>query len=252
MSPRSFVSLGAALLSLATAVYAEPGGDDSDRRQIEAAAKTLGIKPDDLRSSPIAGLYEVSLKGTTGYVTTDGRYFVKGEIYEIATRINVTEQHRQEERRAALAALDEKEMIIFSPEQPKYTVTVFTDVDCTYCRKMHSEIKQLNEAGVRVRYVAFPRGGPNTESWTKMESVWCAKDPRDALTRAKRGEEIKSGSACTHAKDIDSQYQLGISLGVSGTPGVFAEDGRLVGGYVSPQQLVTRLDEHKNTIAAGQ
>ena len=111
-------------------------------------------------------------------------------------------------------------MIVFSPANPKMTITVFTDVDCGFCRKLHSQIADLNKAGVKVRYMMYPRTGPGTESWDKAEPVWCAADRNDALTRAKKGEPVK-GKACGDAVDQGRSTRSGVDLGVEGTPAIF-------------------------------
>ena len=130
--------------------------------------------------------------GLIAYVSADGKYLFSGNIYDLDTEVNLTAMRRNAARAKALASLREDQMIIFSPENPKMTVTVFTDIDCGYCRKFHSHIADLNKAGVRVRYMMFPRTGPGTESWRKAEEVWCSADRKEALTRAKRGEAIKA------------------------------------------------------------
>ena len=130
-------------------------------------------------------------------------------------------------------------MIVFGPPNAKMTVTVFTDIDCGYCRKFHGQIAEVNKAGVRVRYMMFPRTGPGTESWKKAEQVWCATDRRDALTRAKRGETLKSKSCGDGA--INTQYELGTDLGVEGTPAIFTQNGDYIGGYLAPEDLVQAI-----------
>jgi thiol:disulfide interchange protein DsbC len=139
-------------------------------------------------------------------------------------------------------------MIIFSPANPRMTVTVFTDVDCGYCRKFHSQIAEYNKAGIRVRYMSYPRTGPGTASWAKSESVWCAADRKDALTRAKRDEVVK-GKSCGDAV-IKTQYELGDDLGVEGTPAIFTTKGDYVGGYLSPAQLVQAIQDTEKAAAA--
>jgi len=128
-------------------------------------------------------------------------------------------------------------MIVFSPPNPKMTVTVFTDIDCGFCRKFHNQIADINKAGVRVRYLMFPRTGPGTESWRKAESVWCSKDRREALTRAKKGEDLKT-KPCSDASAIKAQYTMGEDLGVEGTPAIFTQGGDYIGGFLTPDQLV--------------
>jgi thiol:disulfide interchange protein DsbC len=127
------------------------------------------------------------------------------------------------------------------------TVTVFTDIDCGFCRKFHNQIADLNKAGVRVRYMMFPRTGPGTESWKKAEQVWCAADRRDALTRAKRGETVKSKNCGDTA--IKTQYDMGSDLGVEGTPAIFTQNGDYIGGFLTPEELVQSVQDSLKTSA---
>jgi thiol:disulfide interchange protein DsbC len=161
-------------------------------------------------------------------------------MYEVETRNNLTEAGRADGRRKALAKLDERDMIIFTPTKVKHTITVFTDVDCGYCRKLHDEVEELNKLGVRVRYLAYPRSGPNTEDWSKMEAVWCAKDRKAAITQAKRGENVKSPQC--GATPVAKQFELGEQLGVRGTPAIFTARGDYIGGYLPPDKLAQQLD----------
>jgi len=200
-------------------------------------SKVQGARPEDVAFSPIPGLYEVTMGGLIAYVTADGKYLVSGNVYDLDTQMNLTATRRNAARAKALAAASEDDMIIFSPPNPRMTVTVFTDVDCGFCRRFHSQMTAINKAGVRVRYLMFPRSGPGTESWRKAEAVWCSGDRRDALTRAKRQEEVKS-QKCAAADAIKGQYTLGEDLGVEGTPAVFTETGDYIGGFMTPPQLV--------------
>jgi thiol:disulfide interchange protein DsbC len=142
-------------------------------------------------------------------------------------------------RAQVLAAVPETQMIVFSPKDPKYTVTVFTDVDCGYCRKLHSEMAKYNELGIRVRYVFFPRSGPDTESWAKADAVWCSADRNDALTRAKRGEQITAAN-CGQTP-VAKDYEMGQDFGVRGTPAIVLANGEMLPGYLPPALLIKRL-----------
>jgi thiol:disulfide interchange protein DsbC len=208
-----------------------------------------GLEPDQVRASTIPGLFEVDLNNGAAYVTADGRYLIKGDLFEIATRDNLTERRRQALRQTALAELDERQLIVFSPRVPKHTITVFTDVDCGFCRKLHNEMAQLNELGIKVRYAAFPRTGPGSESWNKMEAVWCAADRRDAITRAKRGEEVQRSERCATSA-VQSQHDLGERFGARGTPLIVLEDGTTIDGYMPAQQLAARLEKKSQPVAA--
>jgi thiol:disulfide interchange protein DsbC len=210
-------------------------------------AKLPGANPADVAMSPIPGLYEVTMGSLIAYVSADGKYLVSGSIYDLATETNLTAERRNDARARALAAAREDQMIIFSPANPKMTVTVFTDVDCAYCRKFHSQIADLNKAGVRVRYMLFPRTGPDTESWRKAVAVWCAADRKDALTRAKRGEEVKS-KKCSDAV-VKADYEMGEDFGLEGTPAIYTQSGEYIGGFLTPEQLVMLVKESEG--AAG-
>ncbi len=215
----------------------------------KVVAKLPGAKPDDVASSPIPGLYEVTMGGLIAYVTADGKYLVSGNVYDLDTQTNLTATRRNAARAKALAAAREDQMIVFSPPDPRMTVTVFTDIDCGFCRKFHNQIAEVNKAGVRVRYLMYPRTGPGTESWRKAEAVWCAADRRDALTRAKRGEDVKS-KACPAAAAIKAQYDLGDDLGVEGTPAVFTDAGDYIGGFMTAEQLVHVLQQSQKAATA--
>lgn len=220
----------------------------SDDIRVQLASKLPGAKPEDVNPTPVQGLYEISLGGSTGYITADGKYLITGDLYEIATKTNITEDRRSALRVKELAAVKDADTIIFAPTGPvKHTITVFTDVDCGYCRKLHSEIAEYNKLGIRVRYAAYPRSGPGTESWATMESVWCSKDRRDAITHAKQGEAVPVAKC--GATPVASQYQLGGRLGVNGTPAIMTVDGDYIGGYLPPAKLAEHLDELKQAAA---
>jgi thiol:disulfide interchange protein DsbC len=211
-------------------------------------AKLPGAAPGDVGPSPVPGLYEVTMGGLIVYVSADGKYLVSGNVYDLDSQVNLTETRRNAARAKALAAASESNMIVFGPANSKMTVTVFTDIDCGYCRRFHSQIADINKSGVRVRYMMFPRTGPGTESWVKAEQVWCAADRRDALTRAKKDGVVKS-KACGDAA-IAKQYELGSDLGVEGTPAIFTQNGDYIGGYLAPAELVQAIKASQKTAVA--
>jgi thiol:disulfide interchange protein DsbC len=201
-----------------------------------------GAKLEDLRPSPIPGIYEYSQGADISYLTADGKYFIDGSVYDMSTRQNLTEERRTKARVALINAVPESDMLIFSPKNPLYTITVFTDIDCPYCRKLHSEIGELNRLGVRVRYMFYPRTGPNTDSWRKAEAVWCAPDRNAALTRAKAGGSVDTSKSCG-PNPVAREYALGQSVGVQGTPAIVTESGEYINGYMPPQELVKELKD---------
>ena len=232
--------------SVGAADEGAPASDKSADLRALIAHKIPGVKAEDIHTSPVNGLFEVSLGSSVGYVTSDGKYLITGDMYELETRTNMTETRRTAARSKALAGLKEDQLIVFSPPHPKHTVTVFTDMDCGYCRQLHSEIEQYNKLGISVRYAAFPRTGPGSASWKKAEAVWCSKDRKDALTRAKLGQAVSAAQCVT---PVAAEYQLGNQIGVNGTPSIFTESGEMVGGYVPAAQLSQYLDGGAPAIA---
>src|SRR5262245_10488022 len=188
-------------------------------------------------------MYQVAVGANVAYVTKDGRYIIRGDIINVETSANVSEETRARARATMLGGVDPKSMIVFKPANgaAKHTVTIFTDVDCGYCRQFHREIDKVTALGIEVHYLFYPRTGPNTESWTKAEEVWCAPDHNSALTRAKLGGSLSSGSAC--ATPVADHYDLGQRIGVRGTPAIFNEAGDLIGGYLPPASLAKVLDD---------
>jgi thiol:disulfide interchange protein DsbC len=238
----SLAATAAIGLSLATtsacgadASKAQPGPDADVRAKI---AERLDIKPEDIRPAPVPGLWEVASGTEVGYVSQDGRYYIDGDVFDMDSRVNVTDQRRKGARAAVLKDVKDADAIVFAPKDVKYTINVFTDVDCTYCRKLHAEIDQLNRLGVKVRYLMFPRSGPGSPGWKQAEAVWCSADRNDALTRAKRGEKI-SAPAC---KDpVADQFRLGQEAGINATPAIVTEEGDLIAGYMPAPRMVERL-----------
>ncbi|MEP6884497.1 MAG: DsbC family protein [Gammaproteobacteria bacterium] len=201
-----------------------------------------GSKLEDLRPSPIAGIYQFAQGTDVSYMTVDGKYFLDGNLYDMDTRENLTEELRTHARLALINAVPESQMLIFGPKNPQYTITVFTDVDCAYCRQLHSEMSELNRLGVRVRYMFFPRTGPNTDSWKKAEVVWCSADRNEALTRAKAGGKLDMTKTC-ESTPVAREYALGQSIGVRGTPAIITERGDYITGYMPPRDLVQRIKD---------
>ena len=226
----------------AAAPAAQPGLAADPRVEI-ARRIPGGARADELRATPIPGIWELTRAGEIAYVSADGKYAISGDLVDLNTNTNITEEHRRELRVRMLATVPESDMVIFGPSDPKYTVTVFTDVDCPFCRKLHSQIGEYNALGVRVRYLPYPRTGPNTPSWTKAEQVWCSVDRNAALTRAKRGEDLKT-KVCAN-NPVARSWELGQEFDIEGTPAILLADGEMLPGYMSPDELVKHLKETK-------
>jgi thiol:disulfide interchange protein DsbC len=215
----------------------------ADPRQ-EIVKKIDGLKLEDVRITPVNGIYEITRGAEISYTSSDGRYVILGDMIDVDNDANISENRRRVIRQRLIDTVPESEMLVFSPKNPKYTITVFTDIDCGYCRRLHSQIAEYNRLGVRVRYLFFPRSGPDTDSWHKAEAVWCSANRNDALTRAKNGEDLKS-PGCPANAVVARDYELGHKLQVEGTPAIFLASGEMLGGYAPPQQLVQYLKTGK-------
>jgi thiol:disulfide interchange protein DsbC len=207
--------------------------------RVEISSRIPGTKPDELRATPIPNIYELTRGSEIAYVTSDGKYAISGDMFDIPKNVDLTEDHRRDLRMKQIDAIPESEMVVFGPKDPKYTVTVFTDVDCAYCRQLHSQIADYNRLGIKVRYIFYPRTGPNTESWTKAEEVWCSDNRNDALTRAKLGQPLKTKPCANNP--VARTYALGRDFGLQGTPAIVAANGEMFGGYLPPAQLLDEL-----------
>lgn len=192
-----------------------------------------------LRPAPIAGFTEAVVAGRVLYVSNDGRYIVDGAVIDIRERRNLTDSAMDDIRVEGLKAIPTSQRIVFAPRDPKYTVTVFTDIDCGYCRMFHQHVAEYNALGIAVEYLFFPRAGEGSEAWAKAESVWCAKDPRQAMTDAKAGKTLPAASC---ENPVGKEYALGQDVGVNATPAVYAANGAQLGGYMEPQRLLQALE----------
>jgi len=235
-----------AVASPATAGSATaPAGDSADARAI-AAITSLNpqVSVDHVGAAPIPGFREAIVGGQVVYVSDDGRYLflsgTGGALYDTVAKANLSEVALAGMRKQLLATIPAGERIVFAPANPKHTVTVFTDVECGYCRKLHSEIAEYNAQGIAVEYLAFPRMGIGSEDYKKMVSVWCATDRKQALTAAKGDGKVPSKTCKT---TVDMQYDVGQRVGLNGTPMILTEDGTQVGGYVPPAALRASLDK---------
>lgn len=231
-----------ALAALLTAGLAQAGTSC----EIEAIqARLPGVDADSVRTTPLEGVCEIAIGPQIVYVSPDAQYLVRGDIIDIESNVNLTDKRRSSARARVLDELSETDMIVFSPKEVKHTITVFTDVDCGYCRKLHREMADLNAKGIKVQYLFFPRSGPNTPSWETATKVWCSDDRNDALTRAKNGEKLTNDTCDT--APIADQYEMGQMVGLRGTPAIITESGELISGYLPADSMLARLQSMQQT-----
>jgi thiol:disulfide interchange protein DsbC len=212
----------------------------ADGKAVEDAIRKAlpGVAPDTIRPAAMPGFFEVTIGPKLFYVSEDGRYLIQGTLFDLSAKQDLTEPRVAEARLSALNKMGQDGLISFKPKEQKRSVFVFTDIDCGYCRKLHSEIDQYLKEGIAVQYLFFPRTGEDSPSYDKAVSVWCAKDRNDAMTRAKKGESIESRK-CDNP--VSKHMALGNALGVQGTPMIVTDKGNLLPGYMSASQLAAYL-----------
>jgi thiol:disulfide interchange protein DsbC len=224
------------------AVTANPGETPEMTALRAKLSKTLAIPIQVVRPSPLPGLYEIQAGMNFGYVSADGEYLIEGDLVRLSTGEGITEKARKLVRLDALKKIGVDNMIVFAPpaDQIKHTITVFTDIDCGYCRMLHSQIAEYNAKGIAIQYASFPRTGPNTPAYYEAENVWCSADRKAALTLAKQGTAIPQAPKCKNP--VLDEYNVGAAIGVRGTPSIVLEDGEMIPGYQPPDQLAQVLD----------
>lgn len=226
---------------LLSVVFSVPAmAADADESQVKAALVRSfpELSKATVKPAPVPGLYQVEDDAQVFYATGDGKYIFVGDMVDVGTRTSQTEARRAQLRVQMLNAVGENNMIVIGPDKPKRTLTVFTDVDCPYCAKFHLDVPTLNKAGVKVRYLFFPRTGIGSESYKRAVAVWCADDRVKAIGIAKARGKLDMK---TCPNPVEHDYQLGQRLGVDGTPTIFLDDGKKLPGYVPAARLLVML-----------
>ncbi len=215
---------------------------DSDKSAVkDIAAKLPGIEAENIVPSSIPGLYQVIAAPQVLYISRDAKLLFYGDIINRETGKNITTPIRDKARLTVINEMDESSMIVFTPKkETKHTITVFTDIDCGYCKKLHSEMSSYTDLGIKVRYLAYPRAGINSSSYNKAVNVWCAKDRNKAITTAKLNQNVTSEKCDDPVK---KHMLLGEKLGVNGTPNLILDDGRMIPGYVPAPKLLELLNK---------
>lgn len=221
--------------------FAVAAANDAELENVRAIVmeKFEGLEAKNVQPSDVKGWYTIQKGPIVAYVSADGRYLLQGDMIDLESQVNLSDQVRSRMRRDVMARVSNEEVIAFSPAEVKYSVSVFTDIDCSYCRKLHAEIDQYMANGIEVRYLLYPRNGPSSRSWNTAEQVWCAKDRNYALTQAKLDKNF-STSKCDSSMVAD-HYLIGQDVGLSGTPAIVFDDGTLLAGYLPPAALLQRL-----------
>jgi thiol:disulfide interchange protein DsbC len=232
--PRLFLS---ALLALASCnMLAAELPVDALKKSL--AEHVPGATASRVRETPIAGIYEVIVGADIYYMDVSARYVINGDLIDLATRTNFTEEAKTFNRKEMIAALGEENMVVYTPKKVDHTITVVTDIDCPYCRRLHSEIDEYMENNVEVRYIFMPLKGAKDLATTV--SVWCAEDRNLALDIAKAGGDLEVAS-CDNP--IQEHVKISRELGVRGTPAIILEDGTMIPGYVPAKKLLQEINK---------
>ncbi len=214
-------------------------------QEVSDAAKKLGLMEENVRGTPVNGLYELQAGTQLYYLSEDGKYLIFGDIVDLENRENLTKNRLKNIRMEVVAGLKGDQMISFPAKESRHTITIFTDIDCGYCRKLHSEMADYNDLGISINYLFYPRTGLGSTAYKKAVSVWCDKSQQDAMTRAKAGEALPELSC---VNPVARHFMLGNELGINGTPAIVTEQGDLLPGYLPPQEMKRQLDEYKAPI----
>ena len=216
--------------------------DETEIREKISSILPPGTQIEAIEKSDFPDIYKVFYGDIQPlYVSKDGKYFLYGDMFKISSSkiINLTSTDITKRRLQLMKDIGKEELISFISKNESHSVTVFTDVDCGYCRKLHNEIEDYNKAGISIHYAAFPRSGIGTESFTKMVGAWCSEDPKKSITNLKNGEKLRLNFC--DSQPVAKHYVIGQKLGISGTPAIISQDGELYPGYFSPKDLLDKL-----------
>lgn len=223
--------------------------DDTEQLKLRLKERFSDLTVTDIRPAAVAGLYEVTFGTRVALVSADGNYLITGDLIDLTNERNITAERRaQLVLETLVERVGEKNMIVYGPARAKHTITVFTDVDCPYCRKLHDEVAALTAAGVKVRYLLYPRAGKGSETYKRSVAIWCAKDRNQAAATAMTGGKLEMKDC---KNPVDEHLKLGAEIGVTGTPTIVLDDGRIAPGYVPAAQLLGVLGLRDGEPAAG-
>ena len=229
-------SLFLVTISLLTSFIVHAETADTEKLKQALAKSMPNVQTTKISATPIEGLYEVIVGSQVVYMSVDARYMIEGDLFDLKTKKNISENAKSSIRLAAINKLGEDNMLIYRPEKVENVITVITDIDCPYCRRLHSEVPDYLKNNVEVRYIFMPLKGMS--DMRKTISVWCSEDKQLALDIAKAGGEIED-KICDNP--IKEHLQLARTLGVRGTPAIVLEDGQLLPGYVPVDKLIAEI-----------
>ena len=211
---------------------------DIEKVRAELAKVMPAAGAADIQASPVEGVFQIELNNSFAFAYVSGDYVLMGDLYNTKDQVNVGDQASNARMATLIQDVPLEDMIVFGPEEPERYMTVFTDIDCGYCRKLHAEIDELTQAGIQVRYIAYPRAGLGSNSFNKYVSVWCNDDQQSSLTTAKAGGDVPDAE-CDNP--IARNYTAGRTVGIRGTPTIIFDDGTVTPGYQPSATILARL-----------
>ncbi len=227
--------LPAVVLLFAVPVSAQEVSAELQKVREVVSERFAEISPEEIFESQIPGWYTIRKGAIVAYISADGRYLLQGDMIDLESNANLTEESRNDARVKMMSDVPNEQLIVFTPEKVEATVSIFTDIDCTFCRRLHAQLDEYMAEGIEIRYFLYPRNGPTSPSWAKAENVWCADDRNEALTLAKLDEDYPTRTC--DASVVSSHYLIGQDVGLRGTPAIILHDGSLFSGYLPPDQL---------------
>ena len=219
----------------------------ADIEKNEMITKLTNVLPEgvnivDINATPVEGVFKLDIEDMQSvYVSKDTNFIIVGEIFQITSNglVNLTEREKDIERKEIISMMDKNEFISFPAKNELFSVIIFTDIDCGYCRKLHGEIGEYNDVGISINYAAFPRSGLQSESYSKIVGAWCSNERNKTLTGLKQGKDINISYCENHP--VEKHYNIGRQIGVTGTPAIISTNGQLIPGYISPKELLKIL-----------
>ena len=231
-----FILISSLLTSFTVSAEADVATDSANKLKQALAERMPNVKPTKISATPVMGLFEVIVGSQVVYMSGDARYMIEGDLIDLTTKRNVSEEAKSVIRLSAIESLGVDKMLVYTPKKVKNTITVITDIDCPYCRRLHNEVPDYMENEVQVRYIFMPLKG--AADMKKTVSVWCSDNQQTALDTAKSGGKVED-KTCDNP--INDHLALARELGVRGTPAIVLEDGRLLPGYVPYEKLLAEL-----------
>lgn len=229
-----------AIIGSATLISSVSQADTAD--EIKAAlADVIGSRgaSAEIKESPMPDVFQADIGDRVVFISKVGNHMLLGDVFDIQRKVSLSEEIKQSKALEVIEGIEEDEMIVFAPKKTERTITVYTDVDCAYCRKLHKEVPTLLKSGVKVRYLWYPRSGVGTPSYDKAVSIWCSEDQLTAMNDAKLHNKFAEGSC--DPNPVSAQYTSGQKVGVRGTPTIVVDDGTIIGGYLPAKSLIASL-----------